>query len=65
MNPDLIFQGEPDEPTKKMIVIQLLDQHPLTANGIGHLEQLVRRNRWGAVCEYSFLIKGARSFRAL
>lgn len=63
MIPDLILQGEPDEPTKKQIVIQLLDQHPLAANGIEHLQQrsaqqLLRRNRWTARVRVHLLEQG-------
>jgi len=55
MVPDLVVHGQPDEPTKQQVVIQLLHQHPLTTDGVEDLQQRSARavlaestaDRWG------------------
>src|SRR5207244_44489 len=37
--PDLVIDGQPDEPTKQQVVANLLHQLPLAANGEEHLDQ--------------------------
>jgi len=38
--PDLVVHGEPDEPAEQQIVVQLLHQLPLTADGVERHQQL-------------------------
>jgi len=37
--PDLIIHAQPDKPSKEYVVLELLDQHPLTVDTIEHLQQ--------------------------
>jgi len=47
--PDRIIEAQPDEPPVQHAVIQLLDQQPLAAKAIEHLEQSARNNCSGGI----------------
>jgi hypothetical protein len=51
--PDRVIGRQPNEPAEQQVVVQLLDQLPLGADAVEHLQQqgaqqLLRRNRWTA-----------------
>jgi hypothetical protein len=51
--PDWLIHAQSDEPAKQQVVLQLLDQQALAADGVEAVQQqraqqFLRRNRWAA-----------------